>query len=440
MSQKTMLLSATLSNGYGVQGQAWRAPENNRRDFTDIEAQVRLARTAERGKFAFLFAPDFPGAGEELASQAPVSTLDPIVTLSVLAHQTTRVGFIATGSTTFNEAYNLARQFKALDVLSHGRIGWNAVTTSAPNAVANYGERVRPRPERYERAHEMIQIVQALWGSWGEDAWVHDVEAGHFLDVDHIQPINLGGTHVASRGPLAIPPSEQGQPVIASAGGGEYGLGLAGRYASVAGGSSTYDFATTRQERDRYRSAARQVGRDPDELKYFTGFMPVMGETVEDAIGKRMQMDEHLAPQRVPVLGMMMGMLLDMSHADEPLSAAQLERARANPNDPRSARALEIAHQGWTPREILAHGVIDYAPSPVGPPEAIADYLQNAFEAGIADGFWLQQATYAIADDFVDKVVPILQKRGLYHRDYQGATLREHLNVPRQYGQDPRIS
>lgn len=439
MSRKTMLLSATLSNGYGLQGQSWRAPENSRSAFTDIEAQVKLAQTVERGKFAFLFVPDFPGVGEELASQPPMITLDPIVTLSALARETTHVGFIATGSTTYNEPYNLARQFKALDVLSHGRAGWNAVTTSAPNAVANYGEQVRPRPERYERAHEMIQIVQALWGSWGEDAWIHNVETGQFLDTDHIQPINLGGRHVASRGPLAIPPSEQGQPVIASAGGGEYGLGLAGRYASVVMGSSTYDFATTRREREMYRSAARQAGRDADELKYFTGFMPILGSTVEDAISRRMQMDEHLAPQRVPMLGMMLGLGLEASQADQPLSVAQLERARANPGDPRSARALDIARQGWTPREILAHGVIDYAPSPVGPPEAIADYLESAFEAGIADGFWLQQATYAIADTFVDEVVPILQKRGLYHRDYQGSTLREHLDVPRQYGQDPRL-
>lgn len=440
MSQKMMLLSATLSSGYGVQGQAWRAPENDTRNLTDVEVQVKLAQTAERGKFAFLFAPDFPGARGDMENQAPASTLDPIVTLSVLAHETTRVGFIATGSTTYNEPYNLARQFKALDVLSRGRMGWNAVTTSDPIAVANYGEQVRPRAERYERAHEMITIVQALWGSWGEDAWVGDVDTGQFLDMDQIQPINLDGKHIASRGPLVIPPSEQGQPVVASAGGGEYGLGLAGRYASVAVGSSTYDFATTRQEREMYRSAAHQAGRDADELKYFTGFMPIMGSTVEEAIRRRMQMDEHLAPQRVPMLGQMLGLSLDASRADQPLSGPQLESARANPADPRSSRALEIAYQGWTPREILAHGVIDYAPSPVGPPEAIADYLQDAFEAGIADGFWLQQATYAIADDFVDEVVPILQKRGLYHRDYQGSTLREHLGVPRQYGQDPRVS
>jgi len=440
MNQKTMLLSATLTNGYGAQGQAWRAPEVDTTDFTNIEAQVKLARTAERGKFAFLFVPDFPGTSDDMGTTAPVSTLEPIVTLSVLAHETSRVGFIATGSTTYNEPFNLARQFKALDVLSRGRAGWNAVTTGSPIAVANYGENVRPRQERYERAHEMIQIVQALWGSWGKDAWLRNVETGQFLDMDQLQPINLSGKHVGSRGPLVIPPSEQGQPVIASAGGGEYGLGIAGRYASVAVGSSTYDFATTRQEREMYRSAARQAGRDADELKYFTGFMPIMGNTVEEAIGRRMQMDEHLAPQRVPMLGMMLGLSLDVSQADQPLSALQLESARANPGDPRSSRALEIARQGWTPREVLAHGVIDYAPSPVGPPEVIADYLQNAFEAGIADGFWLQQATYSIADDFVDQVVPILQQRGLYHRDYEGSTLREHLGVPQQYGQDPRIS
>lgn len=440
MNQQTMLLSATLANGYGVQGLAWRSPETVTSDFTSIEAQVRLARAAERGKLAFLFTPDFPGTTEDKGTTAPVSTLEPIVTISVLAHETTRVGFVATGSTTYNEPFNLARQFKALDVLSRGRVGWNAVTTGTPIAVANYGEQVRPREERYGRAHEMIQIVQALWGSWGEDAWVANVETGQFLDEDQIQPINLGGKYVASRGPLAIPPSEQGQPIIASAGGGEYGMGIAGRYASVVVGSSTYDFATTRREREMYRSAARQAGRDADELKYFTGFMPILGKTVEEAIGKRMQMDEHLAPQRVPMLGMMLGLSLDVSQADRPLSESQLARARANPGDPRSSRALDIARQGWTPREILAHGVIDYAPSPVGPPEAIADYLQDAFEAGIADGFWLQQPTYASADDFVDEVVPILQKRGLYHRDYQGSTLRANLGVPRQYGQDSRIS
>lgn len=440
MSSNTLLLSATLMSGYGTQGQSWRAPENATDAYTDMDAQVKLAQTAERGKFAFLFAPDFPGARQDMEFQAPSSTLDPVVTLSVLAHQTSRIGFVATGSTTYNEPYNLARQFKALDVLSRGRIGWNAVTTSDPIAVANYGEQVRARPERYARAHEMIQIVQALWGSWGEDAWIRDVESGRFVDMDKVQPINLSGQHVASRGPLVIPPSEQGQPVIASAGGGEYGLGLAGRYASVAVGSSTYDFATTRQEREIYRSAAGQAGRDPDELKYFTGFMPILGATVEEAIGRRMQMDEHLAPQRVPMLGMMLGLNLDASQADQPLTAKQLEALRANPGDPRSARAVEIARQGWTPREILGHGVIDYAPSPVGPPEAIADYLQEAFEAGIADGFWLQQATYAMAGEFVDQVVPILQRRGLYHRDYEGSTLREHLGVPRQYGQDPRIS
>lgn len=440
MRSNTLLLSATLMSGYGTQGQSWRAPENATDAYTDMDAQVKLAQTAERGKFAFLFAPDFPGARQDMEFQAPSSTLDPVVTLSVLAHQTSRIGFVATGSTTYNEPYNLARQFKALDVLSRGRIGWNAVTTSDPIAVANYGEQVRARPERYARAHEMIQIVQALWGSWGEDAWIRDVESGRFVDMDKVQPINLSGQHVASRGPLVIPPSEQGQPVIASAGGGEYGLGLAGRYASVAVGSSTYDFATTRQEREIYRSAAGQAGRDPDELKYFTGFMPILGATVEEAIGRRMQMDEHLAPQRVPMLGMMLGLNLDASQADQPLTAKQLEALRANPGDPRSARAVEIARQGWTPREILGHGVIDYAPSPVGPPEAIADYLQEAFEAGIADGFWLQQATYAMAGEFVDQVVPILQRRGLYHRDYEGSTLREHLGVPRQYGQDPRIS
>jgi alkanesulfonate monooxygenase SsuD/methylene tetrahydromethanopterin reductase-like flavin-dependent oxidoreductase (luciferase family) len=134
--------------------------------------------------------------------------IDPLLILTVLARETERIGLVTTASTTFTEPYNLARQFKALDVISHGRADWNAVTTSDPAAAANFGATVPPRAEKYERAHEVIQIVQALWGSWEKDAWLLDVDGKRFADMDKIQP------------------------VIFQAGGGSYGLELAGRYAS----------------------------------------------------------------------------------------------------------------------------------------------------------------------------------------------------------------
>ena len=137
---------------------------------------------------------------------------------------------VATGSTTFNEPFNLARQFKALDLMNHGRTGWNAVPTSDPAIAANYGRALPPRGEKYERLHEFVQIVQALWGSWGRDAWLHDQASGRFADMAQIQPVNLRGRHLATSGPLALPASEQGQPVIFQAGGGDQGLEVAGRY------------------------------------------------------------------------------------------------------------------------------------------------------------------------------------------------------------------
>jgi FMN-dependent oxidoreductase (nitrilotriacetate monooxygenase family) len=346
---------------------------------------------------------------------------------------------VATGSTTFNEPYNLARQFKALDVMSHGRAGWNAVTTGDPGSAANFGAQIAPRPERYQRAHEAIQIAQALWGSWANDAWTKNTVTGQFADPAKVQPINLQGQYVASRGPLPIPPSEQGQPVIFSAGGGAYGLELAGRYASgVIGAVFTIEYART--QREAIREAARSAGRDPDEVKFFAGVMPAIGSTKRAALDRRVALGEHTFPQRVPYLGSMLGLTLHVDQLDQPLTSEQLAVTQANPADPRSRRALDVAREGWSIRDVLAHGVIDYHPTPVGPPSATADHLQEWFEAGAADGFWVSiDINEDGIDTFVEEVVPILQERGLYHRDYDGPTLRHHLRVPEQYGLDPRL-
>lgn len=440
MTDRTMILGMHLGTGYGSQGMSWRAPGVDPANYTDIDAQVRYARAAERGKFAFLFLPDNLAMTRGIDREVPQATLDPMLSLAVIAHATERIGFVATGSTTFNEPYNIARQFKALDVMSHGRAGWNAVTTSDPSAAANFGRTIAERPERYGRAHETLQIVQALWGSWQEDAWVKDPDTGVFVDTDKVRPVNLQGTHVASRGPLPIPPSEQGQPVIFSAGGGEYGLTIAGRYASgVIGAAFTVDDA--RAQRDAAREAARQAGRNPDEIKYFAGVMPALGTSVRDALNRRIALNEDSFPSRVPYLGAMLGLSLDTGRLDEPLTRAQLAAAQASPFDPRAAHALKVAHQGWTVREILAHGVIDYHPTPVGSAADVADHLQEWFEAGAVDGFWVSpDVNETDIDTFVDEVVPLLQDRGLYPRDYDGTTLREHLGVPYQYGIDPRTA
>jgi FMN-dependent oxidoreductase (nitrilotriacetate monooxygenase family) len=434
-----MLIGMHFGNGYGSQPGAWRMPGVDPMSYTNFDNQVRYAQAAERGKFQFLFVPDFPALKGDVETEAPTITIDPMMTLAAVARGTQRIGLVATGSTTFNEPYNLARQFKALDLMSHGRAGWNAVPTSDPAIAANYGRELPPRAEKYERLHESIQIVQALWGSWEQDAWLHDAASGRFADPAKIRPINLGGRHVAASGPLPLPPSEQGQPVIFQAGGGDQGLEVAGRYASGVIGA-TYTIEDARAQRMALRNAAASAGRDPDEIKFFPGLMTTIARDRRAGLDRRIAVSGHTFPQRVAYLGQMLGLRLDPVRLGEPLSQAQLDAARPSPYDPRSAHALKIAREGWTLRDVLAHGVIDYHPVIAGPPIEAADHMQEWFEAGAADGFWVCPDVYEDGvDAFVDGVVPILQERGLFHRDYEGTTLREHLGVPPQYGRDPRV-
>ncbi|QQV78578.1 NtaA/DmoA family FMN-dependent monooxygenase [Sphingomonas aliaeris] len=437
---RQMMIGMHFGNGYGSQAGAWRMPGVDARSYTSFDAQVRHARAAERGKFQFLFVPDFPALFGDLETDAPMITIDPLLTLAAVARETERIGMVATGSTTFNEPYNLARQFKALDIMSHGRVGWNAVPTGDDASAASYGRHVPPRGERYERLHEFVQVVQALWGSWEEGAWIADAASGRFADASKVRPINLRGRHVGSSGPLPLPPSEQGQPVIFQAGGGDKGLEVAGRYASGVIGA-TYTIADARAQRTALRDAAVRSGRDPDEIKFFPGIITTIADNRRQALDRRIALNGRTYQNQIGYLGQMLGLHLDPGQLDRPLSPEQLAVARPSMRDPRSAHALEIARQGWTLRDVLAHGAIDYHPVIAGPAVEAADHMQEWFEAGAADGFWLSPDVYDDGiDAFVDGVVPILQERGLFHLDYEGSTLRDHLGVPRQYGLDPRLN
>lgn len=434
MNDKKMLIGMQIGNGYGAQATSWMADNVDVRNYTNLDAHVRYAQAAERGKFQFLFLPDFLAQSQKTDHDAPLLTMDPAITMAVMARETTKIGFAATASTTFNEPYNLARTFKTLDVISGGRIGWNAVTTSDPASAANFGAQVADRDTRYERAHEVVQIVQALWGSWQEDAWVADKDRKIFADRSRIRPVNLQGRHVASRGPLEIPPSRQGQPVIFQAGGSPHSLALTGRFANAVIGA-TFTIEDSRRQRANVRRAAEQAGRNPDEIKFFAGIMPTIAPTKREALDRRGQFVEPGIRQRVRYLGTMLGLGLTADDLDRPLAEAELAAAQANPADPRSGTALQIAREGWSVRDILYHGIIDYHPSPIGPAEVTADHMQEWFEAGACDGFWLSPDVYEDGiDTFVDQVVPLLQQRGLFHIDYEGDTLRDHLGIDYQYG------
>ncbi|HEX8430460.1 MAG TPA: NtaA/DmoA family FMN-dependent monooxygenase [Longimicrobium sp.] len=435
-----MIIGMHLGNGYGALAGSWRMPGVDPTSYTSFDAKVQQAQAAERGKLQFLFLPDGPSAvSADIEHEAPGFNLDVMMTLAAVARGTERIGMVATGSTTFNEPFNLARQFKALDIMSHGRAGWNAITSAGDDVAANYGARIPSSADRYGRAHEVIQLVQALWGSWGKDAWVHDQVSGHFARSAEVAPINLGGKFVASRGPLYIPPSEQGQPVVFHAGGASANaLSLAGRYASAVIGAA-FTVEDAQAQRTAFRDAAERAGRDPDEIKFIPGLMTTIAGDKRAALDRRILLTERAFPQRAAYLQQMLGVRIDRDRLDAPLSPEQLAAARPSPSDPRSSHALKIAREGWSLRDILAHGVIDYQPVVAGPPIEVADHMQRWFEAEAADGFWVAPDVYHDGlDDFVDGVVPILQGRGLFHLDYAGTTLRDHLGAPAQYGLDHR--
>lgn len=228
-----------------------------------------------------------------------------------------------------------------------------------------------------------------MWGSWGKDAWLLDVPGNRFADMSKIQPVNLQGRHVATRGPLPIPPSEQGQPVIFQAGGGANGLELAGRYADGVY-ANPHTVEDGQAQRNALRDAAKRSGRAPNEVKMFAGFMPAIGTSRRAALDRRRFLDESVDLfQRVRYLGGMIGVPLTYDQIDEPLSGQQLASARPSPHDPRSQRALDVAAEGWTLRDVIAHGGIDYHPVVAGTAVDVADEMQKWFEAGACDGFSL---------------------------------------------------
>lgn len=434
-----MQLALQMVSGYGAEFSAWRMPGTDPAAYTNMDSYVERAKLAEQGKFQMIFIADTPVLSNNLGSQTPMFPMDPMLALMAVARETKHIGLVATLSTTFNYPYNIARQFKALDVISHGRVGWNAVTTSDPLAAANFGARVTERKERYDKAHESIQIVQALWGSWESDAWTLDVEGGRFADMDKIQPINLQGQYYASRGPLPIPPSEQGQPVIFQAGGGREGLELAGKYASGVY-ANPYDIASAREHRQAIRQSAVRFGRNPDDIKMFAGFMFSLASTEEEALNRRKQLmnfNPQEIPNRVSYLGSMIGVPLSVNlvDIDKPIPADLLKNAYANPRDPRSPIALKLLLQGLSVRDVLAHGVINYHPVVAGTPTQVADFLEEWFLAEACDGFSVvPDVSFDGVADFVNQVIPILQERGLFHKEYEGKTLRENMSIPYEYG------
>lgn len=440
---KKMKLAMFLVTGYGGEQLSWRYEDSDPKAYTNVNTFIELAKLAEKGKFHTLFIADTPakvgaGVSGSVDRKTPQFVMEPMTLLSAVASHTEKIGLVATYSTTYNFPYNLARQLKALDVMSGGRAGWNAVTTGTREVAYNFGN--DPLPDtttRYEMADEMINAVQSLWGSFGEDAYIVDKATGEFVDDSKVKPVNYQGKYFQTKGPLPIPASPQGQPPLFQAGPSPEGIELAGKFSSGVY-ANPFTIQEARYYRNLLKESAVRHGRKADEIMTFTGVMVAVADTYEEAMERRRELLDYASPQefegQMRYLSGMIGINLMQLDWEKPLPKSIRDQAVPNHHDPRSANAVQLIKEGLSPRDVIARGAIYYHPVVVGTPEDAADFLENWFKSGATDDFNIVPDSQKGVKDIVEKLIPVLQERGLFHEDYEGSTLREHLGVEKHYG------
>jgi len=427
-------LGAFLPGG-GQHIASWRHPHQPTDGAVSLKFHIELAQAAERGLFDAYFLADnlavVFGGGIE-GGGAKVAGFEPLTLFSALAPFTSHLGFIATASTTYEEPYSVARKFASLDLISGGRAGWNVVTTATEAAARNFNlEQQIPHAARYRRAAEHVEVVRKLWDSFEDDVFIRDRESGVFYDAGKVHFTDHAGEHFKVRGPLNVPRSPQGHPVIVQAGQSDDGRALAAATAEVI--FTAHQRLDTAQEfyRD-IKARARGLGRNPAHVLIMPGVSPFIGRTEAEAREKYERLTSLIVEKDgLALINAMSGGGLDFSGVDldGPLPPApptegmksrqDLIRRIADEND----FSIRQLYQ-WI-ASARGHFTI------VGSATQVADTLQEWFENDGADGFnilppWLPTGL----NDFIDLVVPELQRRGLFRLAYEGKTLRENLGLP----------
>ncbi|MDQ2188008.1 LLM class flavin-dependent oxidoreductase [Alcaligenaceae bacterium A4P071] len=394
----------------------------------------RLAQTLERARFDAFFMADHLALlnmpVEALKRSHTATSFEPFTLLAALSQATEHIGLVATASTTFDEPFHIARRFASLDHLSGGRAGWNIVTTSNPDAALNFGRDTHlPHDARYARAREFYDVVTGLWDSWADDAFVRDAESGIYFDPEKLHTLNHKETHLQVRGPLHIARPPQGWPVIVQAGASEPGRQLAAETAEV-----VFAAHGTLEEGQRFYADVKRrmtaLGRHRDHLKILPGAFVVVGDTVEEARAIRAKLDS-LVHEASAIASLSIALGTDASRFDPDGYLPDIPESNASKSGRERAIAL-AAREHLTVRQ-LAQRMGGYAGLAfVGTAQTIADEMQEWLETEGSDGFnimfpWLPGGL----DAFVDKVVPELQRRGIFRREYEGPTLRDNLGLPR---------
>lgn len=426
-------LNAFLRN-IGQHEAAWRLPETRISGITDIDHYIDLARIAERGTLDAIFFADHPVLKDKTEFR-PFDALDPFTLVTALSGATRQIGLVATASTTYNDPYSLARRFATLDHVSKGRAGWNIVTTANAAAAANFGYPNHPDPDhRYRRADEFLVVALQLWDSWEDDAIVGDKDAPRFVDPAKIHRIDHVGEHFSVTGPLEVPRSPQGHPVLFQAGSSEPGKEFATRYAEAIFTAQP----TLAEGRDFYTDVKNRVrthGRNPDTVHILPGLSAVIGGTEAEARALQRQLEELTVPDYgLEQLSSIVGFPVTHDDLDRPLRFPDNHDNATHFIKSRYALIKRLVEtENLTVRELLlrlssgrGHRLI------AGTPEQVADDIELWFTTGAADGFNLiPPALPSSLAAFVDHVVPELRRRNLFRTEYTGDTLREHLGLPR---------
>ena len=413
---------------------SWRHPDSHVDANVNFDRFIQMAKTAERGLLDMLFSADSNTAwtteDSALNRQHYSAWLEPYTLLTALAAHTTNIGLVCTKSTSFDQPYTVARMFATLDLITGGRAGVNIVTTGSPRAALNYSqEKHLPKSKRYEIADEFVDVLMGLWDSWDADAFVRDRETGTFFEWDRMHVLNHKGEHFQVEGPLNVPRSPQGRPLIVQAGASEQGRELAAKSADVIfGASQNIEMAQAFYADVKARLA--QCGRQPGEVKIMPGLSVTVAETETQARARADELQELIHPDHGRAyLSARLGHDVTGMDPDQPLP----DLSGVDDVGTRSGQMLEMAKKNkWTLRELYQHFAATRGHMVlVGTPSMVADSMQYWFENGACDGFNLIPPMFP--DDFesfVDLVIPELQRRGIYRKAYEGDTLRDQLGLP----------
>ncbi|XUY29725.1 LLM class flavin-dependent oxidoreductase [Agrobacterium sp. rho-8.1] len=428
MSAKRQIHLGLFLQGAGHHVSGWRHPKAEAGS-ENFDLLRRVTQMAEKAKFDMVFLADGLTSGVD-AHPSTIARFEPLTLLAALTLVTDKIGLAATSSTTYGEPYHTARAFSSIDHLSHGRAAWNIVTTSYARTANNFSKSHPEHDERYAVASEFVDVVRGLWDSWEDDAFVKDKENGVYADPSKLHLLDHKGKYYSVKGPLNIPRSPQGHPILIQAGSSGPGQDLAARRADVVF-TAQQSLAEAQAFYKSLKGRVEKAGRAADDVAVMPGFLPVIGRTSKEAAEKLAELDQWTElKSAMPLLEERIGHSLGDYDPDGPLPDLPISdqlRSRAELLTALARREnLTIRQLALRVAAGRGHHIV------LGTPEEVADRMQEWFDGRAADGFNIMPPFFPEGlEDFNDLVVPILQERGLFRTEYTGSTLRDHLGLTR---------